>query len=290
LNTETHPGTLYLCGTPIGNLEDITIRVLRILQEVDLIACEDTRQTIKLLNHFKIAKKLVSYHEHNENERAAEFINLLFQGKSIALVSDAGTPVISDPGNILVRQAIANEIPVVPLAGASAFLLTLIVSGFDISSFIYLGFLDRDKKKRRKTLEALKSETKTVVFYESPHKLTDTLNDLNNFAPARNLCIGREITKKFEQFWRGNAQEAIKYFSENRPRGEFSIVIEGAEPQEAAFDSQLFDLRLEELKKLGLSKKEISKTLAGEFNQSSKEIYNQLIHDQTENGLLPTQE
>src|SRR5437868_508038 len=132
-------GTLYICGTPIGNLEDITLRVLHVLQEVDLIACEDTRQTVKLLNHFKISKKLVSYHEHNETERAKEFINLLLQGKNIALVSDAGMPAISDPGSILVQLSIENNITVVPLAGASAFLLTLVASGFDLSSFVYNG-------------------------------------------------------------------------------------------------------------------------------------------------------
>jgi 16S rRNA (cytidine1402-2'-O)-methyltransferase len=271
-------GTLYLCGTPIGNLEDITLRVLRILKEADLIACEDTRQTIKLLNHFKISRKLISYHEHNEASRAAELISLLLGGKNIALVTDAGTPAISDPGSILVRLAIENHVPVVPLAGPSAFLLSLIASGFEISAFVYLGFLNRDKKKRQKTLESLKYETKTVVFYESPHRLSDTLNDLYNLLGQRNICIGREITKKFEEFWRGSLAEAIGFFAGGKARGEFSLVLEGT-VLETGFDEQDFEIRLQELKKLGLSKKEISKTLAGEFNLSSKNIYSRLISE-----------
>jgi 16S rRNA (cytidine1402-2'-O)-methyltransferase len=269
-------GILYVCGTPIGNLEDITFRALKTLKEVDIIACEDTRQTSKLLNHFQFSKKLVSYHEHNEKSRAEELLLLLLKETNIALVSDAGMPGISDPGNILVSLAIKNNITVIPVAGPSAFLLTLAVSGFDLSQFIYLGFLSREKKKKEKIIESLKNETRTVVFYESPHRIIDTLGALNTFLNERNICIGREITKRFEQFWRGCPEEAIKFFKINPPRGEFCIVVQGSsELQE--IDPLKFEVRLNELSLQNLSKKEISKILAKEFSLSSKNIYNQLI-------------
>ncbi len=275
--SKNEPGTLYICGTPIGNLEDITFRALNILKEVDLIACEDTRETVKLLNHFQFSKKLLSYHEHNEKSRAEEIIKLLLDGKNIALVSDAGMPTISDPGNILVQHAIENKIVIIPISGPSAFLLTLTVSGFDLSSFIYIGFLSREKKKKEKIIESLINENRTVVFYESPHRLLDTLKCLNTFLNKRKLCIGRELTKKFEQIWRGYPEEAINYYLINRPRGEFCIVIEGCSEVTLEKNALNFEERLNELLVLNFSKKEISKILAKEFNLSSKNIYNQLI-------------
>lgn len=271
---------LFLCATPVGNLEDISLRALRILKEVDYIACEDTRQTIKLLNYFQIKTPMISYHEHNESFRSKELIDKLNSGKNIALVSDAGTPGISDPGSVIIKEAIKNNIDIIPLPGASAFLLTLISSGFELSSFVYQGFLPKENKAKERLIESFNEESRTIVIYESPHHLKKTLNLLDKHLSERSICIGREITKKYEEFWRGLPAKAMEYFTETKIRGEFCIVISNQEKTVTEeFNQDLFELRLKELKEKGIRKKEISKTLASEFKLNAKNIYNQLIQE-----------
>ncbi len=277
MSDDVEQGVLYVCGTPIGNLEDITLRALRILKEVDFIACEDTRQTIKLINHYQISTKLISYHEHNEHKRAEEIIHLLLNNKNIALVSDAGTPLISDPGSILIQKAIEHNIKIIPISGPSAFLLGIISSGFDLSSFIYNGFFSREKNKRKIEISLLLKEKRTSVYYESPYRIIETLRDIQNILGKRKVCIGREITKKFEEFITKDVEEIIQHFQLNTPKGEFCLVIQGVGDIEEIFDPNKFDERVNELNLKNYTKKEISKTLALEFNLSSKEIYSKLI-------------
>ena len=208
-------GTLYIVATPIGNLEDITLRALRVLREVDWIACEDTRQTRKLLEHFGIAKPMVSYHEHNESGRAAELVERLTRGGSGALVSDAGTPLISDPGYRLVQAAIAAAIPVVPIPGASAAVSALSAAGLPTDAFRFCGFLPPKSSQRRKTLEQLKPETGTLIFYETPHRILEALEDVAAVMGSRPVVVARELTKLHEEFLRGTAAECAR----NWPRG-----------------------------------------------------------------------
>ena len=220
-------GTLYLCPTPIGNLEDITFRTLRILKEVDIIAAEDTRHTIRLMNYFEIKKPLTSYHEHNKQEKGPILINKILNGEDIALVTDAGMPAISDPGEDLVKLAIENNVELVALPGPTAFVLALVVSGFSTRRFIYEGFLSQNKKSRREELEKFVSETRTVIIYESPHRLKDLLKDMSTVLGNRNLSISRELTKKYEEIFRGTTDDSIDKFTKEDPRGEFIVVIEG---------------------------------------------------------------
>ena len=219
--------TLYLVGTPIGNLEDITLRALRILKEVDLIACEDTRQTAKLLNHYGIQTRTISYHEHNELTRSAELIMHLDQGKSIALVSDAGTPSVSDPGYRLVQLAIRHKLPVVPVPGPSAFLSALVASGLPADSFIFRGFLPTKITQRRKLLEEIKQSPWTQLFYEAPHRLLGTLEDVAEvLGPQRRVVVAREVTKIYEEFVRGGAAEVLSTFKRRQEiRGEITLLI-----------------------------------------------------------------
>lgn len=278
MSEKVESGTLYICGTPIGNLNDISVRTINILKGVNFIACEDTRQTIKLLNHFEINTKLISYHEHNELKRSDEIIDRLIQGESCALVSDAGMPVISDPGGVLVNKAIANNISVIPVAGPSAFLLTLISSGFNVEKFIYNGFFSKEKKNKKKEIELLINERRVNVFYESPYRIIETLELLKFILNDRHICVGRELTKKFEEFVRGDISYVLEYFKLNEPRGEFCIVIDGDKTNKSLINQD--EYLEEQIKKLtlnGLSKKEISKILAAELNISSKEIYNMMI-------------
>lgn len=271
-------GKLYLCGTPIGNLEDITFRAIRILKEVDFIACEDTRQTIKLLNHFEIKTKMISYHQHNE-EKCAEFlIQQIKNDKNIALVSDAGMPIISDPGSILIKKALENNIQIIPIPGPSAFLMSLVVSGFDTSNFSYYGFLPHKQKDRVQIWEKIKLAQITSVIYESPHKLINTLEEINKILGDIRLCVAREITKRYEEFFRGSASESIKYFTKNDIKGEFCIVIdkiiENIEVNMLSVEEEIIKLT-----ELGISKKDISKNLSKKFNISSKDIYKMLINE-----------
>lgn len=226
---------LYLVATPIGNLEDMTMRALRILKEVDVIAAEDTRNTRKLCNYFDIQTPLISYHEHNIEVGGEKLLAYLREGKSVALVSDAGLPCISDPGADIVMKAIEEDFAVVPIPGANAALTALIASGLTPQPFYFFGFLNRNKKERREQLEKLAKRGETLVFYEAPHRLKDTLKDLELVLGNRKITLARELTKKFEEFLRGTIEEAITWTQENEIRGEFCIVIEGnlsGEPEE----------------------------------------------------------
>ena len=266
-------GKIYLVATPIGNLEDITLRALRILKEVDLIAAEDTRNTLKLLNRYEISKPLVSYHRHNEEVKVDNLINKLKDGQSIAIVSDAGTPGISDPGEVVVKEAIKNNIDVVPIPGACAAINALICSGLDTKEFAFMGFLPLNKKLRKEKLNEIKKETKTLVIYEAPHKLKNTLQDLKEIVEDRKIVLARELTKIHEEYIRGNIDEIIQK-SENL-KGEMIILIEGAKKQEE--QNSLNNLSLEEHYKyyenLGLEKKEIIKKVSKDRGVNKNEIY-----------------
>lgn len=221
------PGTLYLVATPIGNLSDITLRALEILKTVDVVACEDTRHTGLLLKHFEIKKQLQSFHEHSKDSKRFLLIDLLQSGKSVALVSDAGTPLVSDPGFPLVRQAIENDIRVESIPGPSAVISALIVSGFACEPFAFFGYLPNKEKKRRETLESVKNEEKTLIFYESPFRLVKALKEIAEIFKTRRIAVVRELTKKFEETVRGTADEVFCHFEKRKIQGEFVIVIEG---------------------------------------------------------------
>ena len=220
-------GKLYICPTPIGNLEDITYRTLRVLNEVDLIAAEDTRHSVKLLNHFEISKPLTSYFEHNKDTKGIYLINKLLEGENIALISDAGMPGISDPGEDLIKLAIENNIEVDVLPGASAFVIALVGSGLNTHKFAFEGFLDRDKKLRRSRLEEIKEEDRTMIFYESPHRLKDTLKDMLKILGNREISVNRELTKKYQEVIREDIETVINIFNEKEVKGEFVLIVDG---------------------------------------------------------------
>ena len=267
------PGILYVVATPIGNLEDITLRALRILrEEVAAIACEDTRQTRKLLEHFQIHKPLVSYHEHNEQARAAELVEQLERGDSIALVSDAGTPLLSDPGYRLVSAAIAKGIAVVPLPGASALLSTLAASGLPTDEFYFRGFLPAKSGARRRVLEEIAKERGTVVAYESPHRILETLHDMADLLGNRPVVIGRELTKLYEEFLRGSAQQILDQLSQRGSiKGEFTIAI-GRSEEKPAIDDPLAEIsRLQSEE--GLDRMTAIKAVAKRLGLPKRELY-----------------
>jgi 16S rRNA (cytidine1402-2'-O)-methyltransferase len=228
---EEHKGILYLVPTPIGNLEDMSFRAIRILKEADLIAAEDTRNTKKLCNYFEIGTPVVSYHEHNKETSGEKLIHKVKEGLKIALVSDAGMPAISDPGYELVAAAIREKVAVVPLPGANAALTSLIASGLICQPFYFFGFLDRNKKEKRRQLESLKKQMATLIFYESPHRIKETLSIMLEILGDRNVALARELTKKYEEFIRGSLQEAISWANEDEIRGEFCLIIDGAKEQ-----------------------------------------------------------
>ena len=265
-------GKLYIVATPIGNLEDITLRAINILKQVDLIAAEDTRHTLKLLNHLQISKPLISYHRHNEETKKDILIQKLKQGQNIAIVSDAGTPGISDPGEEIIKQAIQENITIIPIPGACALINALICSGISTKEFVFLGFLPLNKKLRKGKLEEIKTETKTIILYEAPHKLKATLEDLKDNLENRQVVLARELTKIHEEFIRGTANELLQKI--DNLKGEFVIIIEGAKPQE---ENKFTNLSLEEHYKyyenLGYSKKEIIKQIAKDKNTNKNEIY-----------------
>ncbi|MCT4564931.1 MAG: 16S rRNA (cytidine(1402)-2'-O)-methyltransferase [Maledivibacter sp.] len=273
---EIHRGKLYICATPIGNLEDITIRVLNTLKTVDLIAAEDTRHTIKLLNHYEISKPLTSYHEHNKIKKGPQLIEKLKEGHKIALVSDAGMPGISDPGEDLIRLCIENEIKVEVLPGANAVLTALVASGLSSAKFAFEGFLDRNKKKRRERLEILSTDDRTLIFYESPHRLMDTLKDMEQILENRNMAIARELTKKYEEIIRGNISHVIKHFKENAPKGEFVLLVEGGSIEgrkDRSFENLSIEDHIVSYMDKGLAKKEAIKQVAKERNIPKREVY-----------------
>lgn len=270
-------GSLYICATPIGNLEDITLRVLRTLKEVSLIAAEDTRRTKKLLSYYEISTSYTSYHEHNKQKKTEELINILLAGKSIALVSDAGMPGISDPGYELIVRAIELNIPTVPLPGASAVLASLVASGLNPERFVFYGFLSRQKKKRRLELEGLLKEDKTVVLFEAPHRLQKLLQELEVLLEKnRQIVVARELTKKYEEFIRGNITTLIDHFRQNSPKGEIVFMIEGALFEDNyANKYNGMNLKEEVLFNIqeGMGKKEAIKEVAKRRNIAKNEVY-----------------
>ena len=272
-------GNLYIIATPIGNLEDITLRAIRILKEVDLIAAEDTRHTLKLLNHLEISKPLISYHRHNEEIRTEELIKELKTGKNIGLVSDAGTPGICDPGEEIIKKCIEESIKVVPIPGACAMINALITSGISTKEFIFLGFLPLNKKSRKEKLEEIKNANKTIILYEAPHKLKNTLNDLSDILQSREVVLARELTKIHEEYIRGTVKELME--KTDNLKGEMILIIEKNNKDNEEALNSLNNLTLEEhynfYEKRGLNKKEIIKKIATDRNVSKNEIYQYFI-------------
>ena len=276
---EAGTGCLYLVATPIGNLEDITLRAIRILKEADIIACEDTRQTQKLLQHYGIRKEMVSYHEHNELTRSPELAIELEQGAKIALVSDAGTPGISDPGHRLVTLCLRHHIPVVPIPGPSALVAALAASGLPTEEFLFIGFLPPRAGARRKALDALKAESRTLIFYEAPHRVVETLADATEILGPRPAVIAREVTKIHEEFLRGPLAELLESARKRAPRGEITLLIGPGDPQAQQVElSVSLKERVEQLEaEGGIDRKAALKQAARERGLAKREAYKQLL-------------
>lgn len=275
---EENKGILYLVPTPIGNLEDMSFRAVRMMKEADFIAAEDTRNTKKLCNHFEIDTPIVSYHEHNRMVSGAKLIEKLKGGAKIALVSDAGMPTISDPGYELVVEATQEKIAVVPLPGANAALTSLIASGIQTQPFYFYGFLSRQKKDRKKELELLKNQTATMIFYESPHRLKETLQQIEEVLGNRQMTLCRELTKKFEEFIRGTTSELVEWSTQGEVRGEFCIIIEGNKEEAVEEDSWWESLTIPQhvehyITVKGQSSKEAIKEVAKDRNIQKREVY-----------------
>lgn len=276
-------GMLYICATPIGNLEDITLRTLRILEEVDLIAAEDTRHSIKLLNHYEIKTPMTSYHEFNKYDKAAQLVEKMKQGTNIALITDAGTPAISDPGEELVKQCHAAGIEVTSLPGPSAFVTALTISGKPTRRFCFEAFLPYDKKERAQVLEELKTETRTIMLYEAPHKLKKTLKDLYEAMGDREISLCKELTKKHETNFRTTLSGAIAYYEQEEPRGEFVLVIEGIsiealkEDEMQEFLAMTIEEHMQFYMDQGVDKKEAMKKVAKDRGVSKRDIYQALL-------------
>jgi 16S rRNA (cytidine1402-2'-O)-methyltransferase len=276
---EEQKGILYLVPTPIGNLEDISFRALRILKEADLIAAEDTRNTRKLCNYFTIETTVVSYHEHNKDVSGGRLLEKIRNGAKVALVTDAGMPAISDPGYELVAAAIAENLTVAPLPGANAALTALIASGLSCQPFYFFGFLDRNKKEKRRELEGMKRETATLVFYEAPHRLKETLQLLLEIFGNRKIAICRELTKKFEEFIRGNLEEVLEWAGTGEIRGEFCLIVEGFFGEQEEEISWWSGFTIEEhvnyyIEHKELSSKDAIKQAAKDRGQNKRDIYN----------------
>lgn len=275
-------GRLYLVATPIGNLEDITFRAIRILKEADLIAAEDTRQTKKLCSYYEIHTRLISYHEHNKKNSGPEIIRMLKEGRTIALVSDAGLPAISDPGADLVSDAAGEGIPVIPIPGANAALSALTASGLPTERFMFLGFLPRESKKKQEALLAVQAVKATLICYESPYRLIQTLQAIQQTLGNRTITLARELTKKFEEFLRTSTDEAIVYLQDAPPRGEYCIIIEEGEvlPAEAVWWHELgIKEHYDHYTAQGLARKEAMKKVAKDRNVSKRDIYQSLLHN-----------
>ena len=276
-------GSLYLCATPIGNLEDITLRVLRTLKEVDLIAAEDTRNSIKLLNHFEIKTKMTSYHEYNKVEKAVYLVEKMKQGMNVALITDAGTPGISDPGEELVRQCYDAGVPVTSLPGACACITALTMSGLSTRRFAFEAFLPYDKKERAEILESLKNETRTIIIYEAPHHLKKTLKECREYLGNRRMTVCKELTKKYEKKMRAFLDEVIAFYDENEPRGEYVLVFEGKSRQEIKEEEQeswaklSIEEHMEVYEAKGLDRKAAMKAVAKDRGISKREVYQALL-------------
>jgi 16S rRNA (cytidine1402-2'-O)-methyltransferase len=274
MQTDPKPGTLYVVGTPIGNLEDITFRAVRILQTVDLIAAEDTRHTGKLLQHFQVKTPQISYYEHNRNSRIPEILEHLGNAKAIALVSDAGMPGISDPGYELIKACIDAGITVVPIPGASAAITALSAAGLPTDKFAFEGFLPPKAQQRREHLENLQTESRTLIFYESPHRLTDTLQDLAEvFGSDRQIVLARELTKLYEEFWRGTIADAIAHYQQREPQGEYTLVVAGTPATQPLLTETELKVELQQLISQGISRSQASRQLAKFTSLSRREVY-----------------
>lgn len=278
-------GKLYLCATPIGNLEDITLRVLRTLKEVDLIAAEDTRNSIKLLNHFEIKTPMTSYHEYNKIEKAHQLAEKLRDGKNIALITDAGTPGISDPGEDLVRICMEQGIEVTSLPGPAACITALTMSGQMTRRFAFEAFLPRDKKERAAILEELKQETRTVILYEAPHHLVKTLEELNAALGNRRITVCRELTKRYENAFYTTLEEVLSYYSDREPRGEYVLVLAGkpreelVEEQQRAWSELSLKNHMEHYENQGIDHKEAMKLVAKDRGIPKRDVYQALLEE-----------
>lgn len=284
---DSKTGMLYLCATPIGNLGDITERVLETLRSVDIIAAEDTRNSIKLLNHFDIHTEMTSYHEYNKVEKAEYLIRLMQEGKDIALITDAGTPAISDPGEVLVRMCHEAGITVTSLPGPAACITALTLSGLNTRRFVFEGFLPGldDKKERRRILEQLRDEHRTIIMYEAPHHLRGTLNDLRDALGNRKLTVCRELTKRFEEIMPTTIEGAVTYYEENEPRGEYVLVIEGISldeldrQQRQEWSKMSLQDHMAYYENGGMSHKDAMKQVAADRGVGKREIYKALLED-----------
>lgn len=276
-------GTLYLCATPIGNLNDMTPRVIATLQEADIIAAEDTRNSIRLLNHFQIKTPMTSYHEYNKIEKADQLIRQLQEGKNVALITDAGTPAISDPGEVLVEKCHEAGVPVTSLPGCCALITALTLSGLPTRRFCFEGFLPADKKEKKFILEELKEETRTIILYEAPHHLKRTLGELYEVLGERRITLCRELTKKFETVFPTTLENALAYYEENEPKGEYVLVLSGKDPKQILQDKQQewTEISLEEhmqiYEKQGIEHKEAMKKVAKDRGISKREVYQALL-------------
>lgn len=282
-------GILYLCATPIGNLEDITLRALRILKEVDLIAAEDTRHTQKLLNHFSIETPVTSYFEHNKTEKGPQLVEQLQAGKNIALVSDAGTPGISDPGTDLVALCISTGVNVVIIPGPSAVIGALVVSGLTTDKFIFYGFLPKDNRKREQMIKEIRQQTATLMFYEAPHRLLKTLRILQDALGNRQAAAARELTKRYEETVRGTLDSLIEHFTAHTPRGEFTLVVAGASDEMLEMERQeMLPDPLEHVRQLiaqGVDKKQAIKQVAVMHNIPKREVYQLVLTDEADEHI-----
>lgn len=269
-------GILYIVSTPIGNLEDITLRALRVLKEVDVIAAEDTRHSLKLLNHYGISKPLISYWGEKEKVKAEEMLRILNSGQTVALISDAGTPGISDPGNVLIRKAIEKEITVVPVPGPTAVIAALSMSGFSTDAFIFRGFLPAKESQRRKELKNLSLDPRAIVLYEAPHRIRETLADIAETFHDRRTVVIKEITKFYEEVFRGTATVILELLESSKIAGEYVIVLEGRpEEKRNTMEDALLEIRT--LMKRGLGRKEAVKRIAEEYGVSKKELYDRSL-------------
>ncbi|MBO4902807.1 MAG: 16S rRNA (cytidine(1402)-2'-O)-methyltransferase [Lachnospiraceae bacterium] len=280
---DTKEGILFLCATPIGNLSDISMHVLDTLKEADLIAAEDTRNSIKLLNRFDIHTPMTSYHEYNKYDKAEELIRLMREGKNVALITDAGTPAISDPGEVLVRMCHEEGIRVTSLPGPCACITALTLSGLSTRRFCFEGFLPSGKKERKEILSQLSSEMRTTILYEAPHHLKNTLEQLEEALGDRKMALCRELTKKHEECIHTTLSEAVSYYKENEPRGEYVLVIEGADParkkemEQQAFLQMPIEAHMEYYQNQGMDKKESMKKVAADRGLTKREVYQQLL-------------
>lgn len=276
-------GTLYLCATPIGNLGDITDRVLETLKEVDMIAAEDTRNSIKLLNYFEIKTPMTSYHEYNKVEKARQIVSWLLSGKNIALITDAGTPAISDPGEVLVSKCLEAGVPVTSLPGCCACITALTLSGLSARRFCFEGFLPTDKKEKKYVLSELERETRTMILYEAPHHLKRTLGELYEVLGQRRITLCRELTKRFETVFPTTLKEAVVYYEENEPKGEYVLVIEGMsrerieQEEQAQWEGLTIEDHMQIYEEQGMEKKEAMKKVASDRGISKREVYQALL-------------